>query len=60
MRKNKFPSLQFINRDRMSLLFTLPPNGRSMPLNQVFTSLHLKFPVHCRTASGQFLIKRKM
>jgi hypothetical protein len=34
MRRKKFPSLQFITRDRMSLLFTLPQNGRSMPLSR--------------------------
>jgi hypothetical protein len=32
MRRKKFPSLQFMNRDRMRLLLTLPRNGRSMPL----------------------------
>jgi hypothetical protein len=31
-RRKKFPSLQFMNRDRMRLLLTLPRNGRSMPL----------------------------
>ncbi len=34
-RKKKFPSLQFIKRDRMSLLSNLPPNGRSMPLSAI-------------------------
>ncbi len=38
MRRKKFPSLQFINRDRKSLLLTLPPNGRSMPLKCQFLS----------------------
>jgi hypothetical protein len=32
MREQKFPSLQFMNRDRMRLLLTPPWNGRSMPL----------------------------
>jgi hypothetical protein len=32
MRRKKFPSLQFMNRDRMRLLLTLLRNGRSMPL----------------------------
>ena len=32
MRRKKFPSLQFMNRDRMRLLLTHPRNGRSMPL----------------------------
>jgi len=32
MREKKFPSLQFMNRDRMRLLLTPPWNGRSMPL----------------------------
>jgi hypothetical protein len=31
--QKKFPSLQFTNTDRISILSTPPPNGRSMPLN---------------------------
>ncbi len=35
MREEKFPSLQFMNTDRMRLLLTPPWNGRSMPLRYV-------------------------
>ncbi len=31
--KKNFPSLQFTNTDRISILSTPPPNGRSMPLS---------------------------
>jgi hypothetical protein len=39
MRRKKFPSLQFMNRDRMRLLLTLPRNGRSMPLKN---AMHIR------------------
>jgi hypothetical protein len=48
MSKKIFPSLQFINRDRMSLLLTPPPNGRSMPLKGDFSSFILIHVIkHC-------------
>ncbi len=37
--EKKFPSLQFMNRDGMRLLLTLPGNGLSMPLKFRFVSL---------------------
>ncbi len=44
MRRKKFPSLQFMNRDRMRLLLTPLRNGRSMPLRKrqylfIFTTI---------------------
>jgi hypothetical protein len=42
MRRKKFPSLQFMNRDRMRLLSTHPRNGRSMPLKGLSHETDLK------------------
>jgi hypothetical protein len=37
MRRKKFPSLQFMNRDRMRLLLTPLRNDRSMPLMEAYS-----------------------